>query len=76
VSAREVCKCADLGVGFLFLSFFCSKLFIFLFTLGGNGRRYETLGISELRNYQPIRTLPASDALGIPLKPQCFMTAC
>ena len=41
-----------------------------------NGRRYETLGISELRNYQPIRTLPASDALGIPLKPQCFMTAC
>ena len=23
--------------------------------------------------YQPIRTLPASDALGIPLKPQCFI---
>jgi len=41
-----------------------------------DGRRYETLGISELRTYQPIRTLQASDALGIPLNPQCFMTAC
>jgi hypothetical protein len=31
--------------------------------------RYETLGISESRTYQPIETLQASDALGIPLNP-------
>jgi len=31
------------------------------------------LGSSELRTYQPIRTLPASDALGEPLKPQYFI---
>jgi len=31
------------------------------------------LGISELRTYQPIRTLPARDAIGIPLKPQYFI---
>jgi len=41
-----------------------------------NGLRYETLGISELRLYQPIRPLQARDALGTPLNPQCFMTAC
>jgi hypothetical protein len=41
--------------------------------LAGNVWRYETLGISVLRTYQPIRTLPGSNALGKPLKPQCFI---
>ena len=40
-----------------------------LFKLRHNGRRYETLGISELRTYQPISTLPASDASGKPITP-------
>jgi|SRR5665647_801171 len=35
--------------------------------------RYEMLGSSWALPYQPIGTLPASDALGIPLKPQYFI---
>jgi hypothetical protein len=64
-----------------YLNFCVCKYTNFLFSTVGrniaaNGWRYETLGSSELRTYQPIRTLPASDALALPLKPQCFMTAC
>jgi len=33
----------------------------------------KSLGITELRIYQLIRTLPEIDVLGIPLKPQCFI---
>lgn len=29
---------------------------------------YETLGISKLRTYHPIRTLPATHAIEMPLK--------
>ena len=38
--------------------------------------RYETLGSSCTRTYPPIKTLQASNALCIPMNPQCFMTAC
>lgn len=41
-----------------------------------NGLLYETLGISELRPYQPISTLPARGALALPFNPQFIMTAC
>jgi len=34
------------------------------------------LGISELLNNPPAKTLPAGAALGKQLKPQYFMTAC
>jgi len=47
-------------------------LYAMRITFGG----IKSLGIPELQTYPPKRTLPASDVLGKPLKPQCFMTAC
>ena len=35
--------------------------------------RYEMLGISWKLHFQPIESLPAGDALGLPINPQYFI---
>ncbi len=48
----------------------------FIALLKANVGMNETLGKSWIRTFQPIKTLPTSNALGKPLKSQCFITAC
>jgi hypothetical protein len=50
--------------------------FMIFYLLAANGWVYETFGISELRLYQPLRTLMRAETLDIPLKPLWSMTAC
>jgi hypothetical protein len=67
---RQKWACHQLNYSIKLFQFVCLiGWFVQSTLLAGKGLRYETLGISELHNYQIIRILPASDVIALPLTP-------